>query len=186
MARFRRTFRRTRSRRNWQWVRSTTNDVTVVTPPNFYSEDLLQSLRTEFGISAQFPDITIWRIRIKISAKITWIAAPAAQYSAGMTIALFVDDPSFTLQSALLKPYSEKYMYYGTKYYSEAVMLGERGIAANNTDYLNSDWLDIKARRRLGNVDDSLVLQVIPTGSDVSSFQGISFTQSTLVSLGRR
>jgi len=103
-----------------------------------------------------------------------------------MTIALFVDDPSFTLQSALLKPYSEKYMYYGTKYYSEAVMLGERGIAANNTDYLNSDWLDIKARRRLGNVDDSLVLQVIPTGSDVSSFQGISFTQSTLVSLGRR
>ncbi len=175
-----------RQRKNWQWVRGTFNDVTVVTPPAFYTEDLLQSLRTEYGISAQFPDIVIWRIHIKISAKITWVAAPAAQMSAGFIIALFVDDPAFTLQSAGLKPYSEKFMFYGATYYSEAIMAGERGIAANNTDYLNSGWLDIKARRRLGNIDDSLILQVVPTGTDVSSFQGISVTHSTLVSLGKR
>jgi len=175
-----------RPRKNWQWVRGTFNDVTVVTPPAFYTEDLLQSLRTEYGISAQFPDIVIWRIHIKISAKITWVASPAAQFAAGMIIAMFVDDANFTLQSAGLKPYSEKYMYYGETYYSEAVMLGERGIAANNTDYLNTGWLDVKSKRRLGNIDDTLILQVVPTGTDVSSFQGISVTHSTLVSLGRR
>lgn len=175
-----------RPRKNWQWVRGTFNDVTVVTPPNFYSEDLLQSLRTEYGISAQFPDIVIWRIRIKISAKFTWVAAPAAQMAAGFIVALFVDDPSFTLQSAGLKPYSEKYMYYGETYYSEALMQGSRYPAGNNVDFLNSGWLDVKARRRLGNIDDSLILQVCPTGSDIANFQGISVTHSTLVSLGKR
>lgn len=186
MTRYRRFSTRRRVRRNYQWVRGTFNDVTVVTPPSFYSEDLLQSLRTEFGISAQFPDITIWRIRIKISAKFTWVAAPNAQYATGMLIAMFVDDSSFTLQSALLHPYSEKYMYYGTRYYSDAVVQGERGESANNTDVLTTEWLDVKARRRLGNIDDTLILQVIPTGSDVLNMQGISVTHSTLVSLGRR
>lgn len=186
MARFRRTTFRRRVRKNWQWVRGTFNDVTVVAPPGFYQEDLLQSLRTEFGISAQFPDIVIWRIHIKISAKITWVAAPAAQYAAGMLIALCCDDSAFTLKSSLTSPYSEKWMFYGQTFYSEAVQAGERGIAANNTDYLNSGWLDIKTRRRLANIDDTLLLQVVPSGSDVSSFQGISVTHSTLISLGRR
>jgi hypothetical protein len=186
MARFRRTFARRRVRRNWQWVRQTFNDTAVVTPPGFYQEDLLQTLRSELGLAVQFPDITIWRVRIKISAKITWVASPTAQFADGITVALFVDDPSFNLQSALLKPYSEKYMHYSTMYYSEAVMLGERGIAANNTDYLNTGWLESKARRRLGNLEDSLILQVCPTGSDISTLQGISVTQVTLLSLGRR
>lgn len=184
---YRRGFRgRRRTRRNFQWVRSTFNDVTVVTPPAFYSEDLLQSLRTTMGISAQLPDITIWRIRIKISAKFTWIAAPAAQYAAGFITAIFVDDPNFTLLSAATAPYSEKYMFYGETYYTEALMQGSRYPAGNNVDFLSSGWLDIKAKRRLGNIADSCILQVCPVGSDVANFQGISVTHSTLLSLGKR
>lgn len=174
-----------RRRRNWQFVRVTANDTTVVTPPAFYQEDLLLNFRQTLGISVQLPEITIWRLRIKISAKINWIAAPAAQYAAGFITAVFTDDISFTLQSAGTNPYSEKYMYYAARYYSDAVMMGERAIAANNTDYLTTDWIDVRAHRRLGNINDTLILQVVPTGSDVATMGGISWSAITLLKIGR-
>lgn len=76
-------------------------------------------------------------------------------------------------------------MYYGATYYTEAVQAGERLPVAGNIDYITKEF-DIKARRRLGNVEDSLIMQVGTTGSPVQTFQGMSWTQSVLLSLGRR
>lgn len=166
-------------------MRNTSSDSSVVNSPGHYTEDLLVSFKNEYGFTINFPDITIWRVILRISLSIKWIAAPVNFEQAGFILGLFVDDPNFTLQGVESHPYAEKYMYYGATYYTEAIMAGERTIAANNTDVITKNF-DIKARRRLGNIEDSLLMQVGTTGSPVASFQGLSWTQSVLISLGRR
>lgn len=122
---------------------------------------------------------------MKISVSIKWAASIPNPETSGVIVGVFVDDASFTLQSVGLKPYSEKYMLYDAFYYAEAQMQGARIPVATNTDSYTKVY-DIKSRRRLGNIEDTLVLQVAPTGSAVATLQGLSWSTSTLLSLGRR
>ncbi len=187
MARFaRRTGFRRRVRRNFQWARLTSNDVTVVVPPAFYQEDLLSSFKAAYGFSINFPDISIWRVRLRISVAIKWTAGVVNPETAGVIVGVFVDAPTVqTLASVGLQPYAEKYMYYHAHYYSEAIMGGGRVPAANIVDFYTFP-IDIKVKRRFANIDDTLVLQVAPTGAAVASLNGLSWTSSVLMSLGRR
>lgn len=176
---------RRRVRRNWQWARATSNDTSIITLPGHYQEDLLASFKSEYGFSVNFPDITIWRIHLKISVSIKWAAAITNPEAAGVILGVFVDDPSFTIQGVETHPYMEKFMYYGATYYSEMLAMGEREPANNQVDQIVITR-DIKARRRLGNVEDSLILQVGGTGATLVSLQGLSWSSSVLLSLGRR
>lgn len=175
-----------RVRRNWQWARTTSNDTAIITLPGHYQEDLLASFKSEYGFSINLPDITIWRVRLRISVAIKWAAAPVNFETGGFIIGVFVDDPNFTIQGVETHPYMEKFMMYGATYYSEAIMQGGREPAAGVIDYFTKEY-DIKARRRLGNIEDSLILQVGGTGAGaVVSLNGLSWTSSVLLSLGRR
>lgn len=180
----RRGFRR-RVRRNWQWARMTSADTAVITTPGHYSEDLLSTFKSEFGFSVNFPDITIWRIRLRISVGVHWIASPVNFEQAGYILGVFVDDPNFTIQGVETHPYMEKFMFYGATYYTEAIMAGEALPVGGATNFLTKEY-DIKARRRLGNIEDSLIMQVGTTGSAVADLHGLSWSSSVLLSLGRR
>jgi hypothetical protein len=178
-----RSFRR--PSRHYQWVRVNANDTAMITSPGHYTEDLLLSFRSELGLGVQLPEITIWRIRIKISVAIKWIAAPVNFESAGVIVGIFVEDMANTLVGVETHPYAQSYMMYQTVYYQEAVMQGERQIAANNIDFLSKEF-DIKARRKLRNLDDTLLLQVGTTGAAVSLLDGLAWNASILTTVGRR
>lgn len=186
MARFsRRTTFRRRVRRNWQWARMTSNDTAVIASPGHYTEDLLSTFKSEYGFSVNFPDITIWRVRLRISVNIRFVAAPVNFESIGFIMGMFVDDPAFTLLGVETKPYMEKYMYYGATFYEEFVEQGAPQVTASGSQFMNKEY-DIKARRRLGNIEDTLLMQVGTTGAGTASLGGLAWTSSTLLSLGRR
>lgn len=181
----RRTGFRRRPKRNYQWARFTSADTAIKVAPAFYTEDLLTTLKSEYGFSVNFPDITIWRIHLRISVAIKWTNPVVNLEQNGVVVGVFVDDPAFTLQGVNTHPYMEKFMMYKMCYYSEAMMLGDRIPANGATDFFMKDF-DIKTRRRLGNIEDSLILQVGPSGSGVAELDGLSYSGSVLLSLGRR
>lgn len=161
--------------------------MTIETSPNFYQEDLLSSFKSAYGFSINFPDITIWKVIIKISVAIKWAASVPNTEAAGVIVSLFVDDPvSQTLASAGTHPYMERYMYWRAHYYNEAVMMGERAAAANNVDYLVLPEIVTKTRRRFSNIEDTLLLQVAPFGSAIASLNGLSWSSDVLLSLGKK
>lgn len=176
---------RRRPRRNWQWARVTSNDVTQITAPGHYNEDLLSSFKAVYGFSANFPDITIWRVRIKISVGINFVAAPVNFETAGVVCGFFVEDMAFTLQGVETQPYMERFMWYETVYYQEMVAQGAPQLSANANQWIVKSF-DLKSRRRLSNVNDTLVMQVGTTGQPVNKMIGLSWNGSILLSLGRR
>lgn len=123
---------------------------------------------------------------MKVSVSIKWIATAINNpEAAGVILGVFVDDPNFTIQGVETHPYMEKFMFYGATYYSEMLAMGEREPTSGNVDQIVI-VKDIKARRRLGNVEDSLIMQVGGTGASLVSLNGLSWSSSVLLSLGRR
>lgn len=181
---FRRRFRTFRRRRhNWQWARFTSNDTTVVPGGQTYTEDLLATFKNEFGFSVNFPDIVIWRIKLKISVHVTFPATIANPEAYGALVGVFVDDPGFTLKVVSTAPYMEKFMWYENMYYSEMVAGGAAVPVANGSGFIVRQF-DIKAHRRMGNVEDSLLLQVAPVGL-LTNLNGLSYNGSVLLKMGR-
>jgi len=179
----RRSFRRTA--RKYQWVRVGANDTATPAAPTPYQEDLLASYKTNLGIIVNLPEITIWRIHLKISVTIRFIASITNTEAAGVNVAVFVEDPTNVIVNSFTKPYSEQFMWWQTTYVNEAVMMGE-AAPANSGNFVIVKEYDIKARRRLRNIDDSLLLQVSPVGSAVASMQGLAWNASTLITVGHR
>jgi len=170
---------------NWQWVRFSSNDAaTVVLPAGNYLEDLLQSFKTAMGLTVNLPDITIWRILLKISITIKFPAAIANPEAYGALMVVFVDDKLFTFTVANTDPYFERFLMYKAIYYSEAVMMGEAQPVASATGVITKDF-DIKAHRRLENIEDTLLLQVSGLGG-LTSLNGLAYSGSVLLRMGRR
>lgn len=180
-----RTFvRRTRPKINWQWARETSNDVVIITPPSYYLEDLLASFKSAYGFNINFPDIVIWRIHLRISVTVRFPASIVNPEAYGVLVTVYPEDMNFIQENAVTHPYMERFMYYKTLYYSEAVLGGEAQPVANSNGTLFHEF-DIKAHRRLANLEDTLILQVAPTGG-LASLQGLSWSSSVLLKMGKR
>jgi len=171
--------------RHYTWVRQSANDTAVPASPAGYQEDLLLPLRSELALGVNLPEITIWRIHLKISITIRFIAAVVNAEAAGVILGIFVGDNANTFVAVNTRPFSEHWLMYKTLYYNEAVMQGE-APAANNANGVIVHEFDIKARRKLQGVDDTLLMQVFPTGAAIASLQGLAWSQSTLITIGRR
>ena len=184
MARFRRTFTRGRrmSNRRWLWIRSQANSVTAIPAPSFQTVDLLANYRTLAGIDLNLPEFTIWRIRIKISVRLTPQATAAThiESNSGVTVAIFCDNMAGTYTNPVVAGFDERYLLWDTLYTSKVV---SQAIAFSNIasveDVLLYQEYDLKGRRRLGNIGESLLLQVAPLAE--GTIQNYSYQQSTLV-----
>lgn len=185
MATFRRrSFVRRRRPRHWLWVRSNQNSVAGVANASFAQNDLLNVYRTTAGIDINLPEFTIWRLRIRISVHVT--VKPVVSYTSadGVLVAVFCDDFGDPGTNPVTSPYDERYMLWDTMYVSEALMTGVNGgsLTDATNGILMEKQYDIKAHRRLGNLKDSCLLQIAPTGSALA-ITDFSFTQSMLLLL---
>lgn len=121
---------------------------------------------------------------MRVSVTIRFAASITNSEAYGAIVAVYCDNMGFTLENVATHPFAERYMLYHTMYYNEAVMQGELPAAANANGYMVREF-DIKARRRLQNIEDTLILDIAGTGG-LASLQGVSWSASTLMSLGRR
>ncbi len=166
-------------RRKTMWVRDQMNLINPVSPVAF---DLFSTWRTFMGFSVNLPDITIWRLRIRISITGKISVANSVKASNGVSIGCWVDSKNQSLTTVTSAPNEQHYLIYDQIPCAEAFMQSTNNFnsLAANEIYLFKDY-DIKAHRKMPNVDDTLWFQVVQTGDYV--LDQINFTERMLILL---
>ena len=158
-----------RRRAHYLWIREQFNNVTPIATASFQTDDLLAGYRATAGIDLNLPEFTIWRVKLKVSVRIS--VAPATTYTAadGALVTLYVDDKTDPGTFPVTSPYDEKYMLYDILYASQAIMMGANGGLEDGTkSILLFREFDVKTHRRLENLNSTLQLQICPTGLQTS------------------
>lgn len=161
----------------WIWVRETTNNASPSATLN--NLDFLSAWRTHTGISVNLPEITVWRFKLKISIRVT--LAAAVQPNDGVLLTTFVDSTSQTLSSQLTNPFDQPDMIYEFMYCNETTKMSGLGAAAASAMPLYVSR-DIRARRKLRSIDDSLQGQLAASGQ--AQITHYSYSSAILLKLG--
>src|SRR5580765_2222920 len=153
------------ARRRTVWADFDFVDLTPVNPNSAY--DLLLPFQTAAGITLNLPGITIGRILIKIS--IIYVPGAAAANN-GARIALGVEDKSYTnaalgvVNSPLTQPYDQTWMWLEQLYQAEQELMS--GVVTNPVLYRS---LDVRSKRKLSNMGESLLFSLTATGNSTLS-----------------
>jgi len=172
-----------RRQRRWQWIRDNRNSVTPIVEPAFATVDLLNIFRVNVGVDLNFPEFTIWRVRIKVSVRFTpTLTAANIDSNCGVVVAMFVDDMSDVGNNPNVSSYHEKYLLWDSMYiYKTLSNAGGTTAFASTEDIALYQEYDMKGRRKLGNIGDSLLFQLAPIHGTIVNY---SLTQQTLVLMG--
>ena len=158
--------------RRWQWIRSSRNSVAAIPEPSFQTIDLLDNFRTLVGIDLNFPEFTIWRIRLKVSVRITPVlTAGSVDSNASVTLAIFCDDMAATYTNPVVSKYNEKFLLWDDMYvYKTLAAAGGGTTVPASTDVPMYAEYDLKGHRKLANIGDTLLFQIAPTGASVVNY----------------
>lgn len=172
---YRRHYRRSimpRRKPRWQWVRETVNNASPNATLN--TIDLLSNWRTHAGITVNLPEITIWRIHLKITITISSAAALAA--NDGVLITSFVDGMNATILNQVSNSYDQPDLIYSMLFAGESAML--TGSVGAQTELVLYKEFDVRSHRKLQSIDDTLFLQLASSGQ--SMITGYSYSASIL------
>ena len=178
----RRTFVRRSAQRNrrWLWIRSAANSVTPIPDASFESVDLLSNYRLLAGIDLNLPEFTIWRIRFKVSVRITPVlSAGHVDSNSAVTIALFCDNMVGTYTNPVVAGFDERYLLWD-RLFTYKTLSNSTGVAnfAAPEDIALYGEYDMKGHRRLGNIGETLLFQIAAGGLTIANY---SYQQNTLV-----
>ena len=162
--------RRVARTQRMQWVRESPNNVAPANPSNI---DLLALFRTQFGITANLPDIVVERLHLKVSCTYTITTAGANN---GIAVAAWVDSKNQTIQSAVAQPYDQHFLIYDILYQTEQQLYA--GAVGGTADVAYHIY-DVKSKRKLRSIDETLWLQLQPVGAIV--FTQYAYTMSLLL-----
>lgn len=168
---------RVRSRHRWQWIRETVNNASPNATLNLI--DVLTNWRTHAGITINLPEITIWRIKLRISIIVS--AAGVVAANDGVLVTTFVDGMSQVALNQLTNGYDEPDLIYSFFYVTQYAMAsGNTGAAGTIPLYAE---YDIKSHRKLRAIDDTLFLQLAASGQ--TQITGYSYSAAILCKIGR-
>jgi len=151
--------------------------------PAFATVDLLDNFRNVVGIDLNFPEFTIWRIRIKVSVRFTpTLTASNIDSNCGVSVAMYVDDMADVGTNPNVSQYHEKYLLWDAMYVYKTL---NQAAASTNvstaTDIALYQEYDMKGHRKLGNIGDTLQFQLAPVHGNIVNY---ALTQQTLVLMG--
>ena len=167
-------------RRKYQWVRGQNINTSPVQQPNTNTFDMLSFWRVEQGILLNLPDIVIWRIHLKISARIS-LAPNTVNASSGVHVAAFVDDVQPTSFNPVTAEFNQKYLIWEELYaYQTLVGTGQPIVTQPGPLALYKEF-DVKSHRKILNIEQSLLLTIGAQGN--ANLDEYSLTYSVLVKL---
>lgn len=169
--------RRWRRRGRFEWLRDTINNASPNATLN--TIDLMANYKSHLGISVNLPEISIWRLRLKISITISQAAALAA--NDGVLVTVFTDGQNQTLLNQLTNGYDERDMLYNMMYSSEYAF--NTAVTGASSELILYKEFDIKTHRSLRSVDDTLFLQLAASGQ--TQITGYSVSVVNLIKVGR-
>lgn len=143
-----------------------------VTPGNPDNQDLLLTLRSQLNINANLPGLTIERIHLRLNVQCT---ESSTQADNGIFVSAWVDSTGQTILTQPAKPFDQQFLIFDQLFVGEA--LGQGGV----TPFYMQRVYDVRARRRVMNVQDTLWLQLTPQGT--CTLSQYAFIMSLLVRL---
>jgi hypothetical protein len=150
--------------------------------------DLLATWRLANNFTLQLPDLTIWRIHIRVTIRFNF-ASTTVQAAQGAHVSIYCDDRNERIQATtytgFLNPYSNNFLMWDQMYTADLMQgAGDQVFTLNTTqNYTMTRSYDVKSHRRLRNQEETLWLDVSEIGT--ISINEISFQQSTLLRLPR-
>lgn len=160
---------RTRSRSRLLWIREVFNQAAPANPDN---QDMLANYKAQFAITANLPGMTIMRLHLRLNVEMTQSGQGANN---GAFIGCWVDSTNQAILAASARPFDQQFLIFDELYIGEALQQG--GV----TPFYVTRVYDIKSRRKIQNVQDTLWFQVQPNG--LATVTAYSFTMSLLVML---
>lgn len=176
MRRFRTRSILPRRRHKWQWIRQSANNASPNASLN--SIDLLQIFRSHAGITINLPEMTLWRIRLKIAITIT--VTTAATSNDGVLVTSFVDSMNQAVVNQLTDPMDQHDLVYDFLAAYETLMQTNNNAVTKVILYKE---FDLKSHRRFNNIDDTLWLQLASSGTAVIT--DYSYSTAILTKIGR-
>ena len=162
---------------HWEWARQVVNNAAPSATLN--NEDLLGPLKTKTGISINFPEIVIWRIRLRVS--IIFTVATTLKANDGILVTSFVDDTTQVLLNQSANPLSEHDLVFDQVYGTASAMF--TNYASGAATFFTERVYDLKGHRKLDALDNTLWLQLASTGQ--AQVTGYSYQSSILMKFGR-
>lgn len=176
--RFRRSSILPRRRHKWQWIRQTFNNAAPSASIN--SIDLLSNFKTHAGISINLPEMTIWRLRIKISIDVG-ITGGTTTSNDGVLVTAFVDSSNQVVVSQLLDPMDQHDQLYDMLYTFKTISSSDNALVTNFVALYGE--YDIKVHRKFNSLDDTQWLQLAASGN--ATIQNYSISMLMLTKVGR-
>lgn len=165
----RRSFSR---RRHWIWVRNTHNNSSPGPSPVLL--DLLADFKTHAGITINFPEFRIWRLRLKVSITVTITGGTTASND-GVLITTFIDGMTQVPLNQLTNSQDEADMVYDFLYTYKVIGQGFTVNSFAVTAVPLYGEYDIKAHRKLKSIDDTCFLQMAASGNAVITGYSVSY-----------
>lgn len=165
----RRSFAR---RRHWIWVRDTHNNAAPGASPVLL--DMLADFKTHAGITINFPEFRIWRIKLKVSISVT-ITGGTTTSNDGVLLTCFVDGMTQVPLNQLTNSQDEADLVYDFLYTYKVI---GQGFTQNSFTVANVPLYaeyDIKAHRKLRSIDDTLFIQLAASGNAVIHDYSMSY-----------
>lgn len=135
------------------WVRQFRNNVTPLAQND---EDLLTGYLTTAGLTAQANDLVLERLHLLVSVDFT---ATTLGANTGVFVSAWVDSRNQTRLSAISNPYDQQFLIYDILTAYEAAMGG------GATPFKLMRRYDVKARRKIPAITDSIWLQLGVSGT---------------------
>jgi len=171
---------RVRRPKHWLWVRNTQNSVAPIVAPAFATIDLLSNYRALAGISLNLPEFTIWRIRIQLAIRLSIAPRTVFESNDGVVVAAYVDDMADTGNNPVANQYHEHYLLWDSMFAYESIAHGNTLVGDPSvTDLALWKTYDLKGRRRISNIGETLQFQFAPTSS--GTIVNYSYSQSVLL-----
>lgn len=167
-----------RRRGRFEWLRDTFNNAAPSATLN--TIDLMANYKTKLGVNVNLPEISIWRLRLKISITIG-ITGGHASSNDGVLCTVFVDGQDQTVLNQLTHSYDQRDMLYDFQYAYDTLKSADNNTTTT-TVVLYKDY-DIKTHRSLRSVDDTLFLQLAASGN--ATINDYSVSVVNLIKVGR-
>lgn len=143
-----------------------------MTPGNPDNQDMLANYKNQFAIGANLPGMTIMRLHLRLQVEFT---QSSQVVNNGCSVACWVDSTNQAILNAFARPFDQQWLIFDQLYVGEALQQG-----AVTPFYVNRVY-DVKARRKIQNVMDTLWFQVSTQGT--ATVSAYSFIMSLLVLL---
>lgn len=117
---------------------------------------MLANYRNQFAITANLPGMTVMRLHLRLQVHMT---ESSVVVNNGAFVSCWVDSTNQAILTATARPFDQQWLIFDELFVGEALQQG--GV----TPFMVNRVYDVRARRKIQNVMDTLWIQIATQGT---------------------